>query len=86
MPAQVPVTVRKGRNRVLRELAAAKNLEFRSRMVGNTLSVVTLEQGGIGLSDNYIKVELAAPRPPNRIVEVEIGGLSDTGLRETGNV
>jgi threonylcarbamoyladenosine tRNA methylthiotransferase MtaB len=86
MPAQVPVTVRKRRNRVLRELAAAKNIEFRRRLVGHTLSVVTLEQGGIGLSDNYIKVELAAPRPPNRIVEVEIGGLSETGLRETCGV
>ncbi len=31
---QVPVRVRKERNRVLRELAAAKNLEFRRSMVG----------------------------------------------------
>ncbi|MEK7754346.1 MAG: hypothetical protein AAB654_20640, partial [Acidobacteriota bacterium] len=67
---------------VLRELAAAKNLDFRRRMVGQTLSVVTLELEGLGLSDNYLKVELATPRPANLIVDVEIGGLSPRGLHE----
>ena len=82
MPGRVPIPVRKRRNRVLRELAAAKNLEFRRRMVGQTLSVVTLEQEGIGLSHNYLKVELAMPRQPNRIVDVEIGGLTPHALHE----
>jgi threonylcarbamoyladenosine tRNA methylthiotransferase MtaB len=84
MPDQVPIAVRRRRNHALRALAAAKNLEFRRRMTGRTLSVVTLEGGSAGLSDNYLKVELAAPREPNRIVEVRIGGLSETGLREAG--
>ncbi len=82
MPGRVPIPVRKRRNRVLRELAAAKNLDFRRGMVGRTLSVVTLEQAGIGLSDNYLKVELSPPREPNRIIEVQIGGVSPAGLRE----
>jgi threonylcarbamoyladenosine tRNA methylthiotransferase MtaB len=80
--AQVPMPVRKERNRVLRELAARKNLEFRGAMVGKSLSVVTLEQPGIALSENYLKVELAVPREPNRLCNVEIGGLSAAGLRE----
>lgn len=79
----VPMPVRKERNRILRELAAAKNLEFRLRMVGRTLSAVTLEQPGIALSDNYLKIELAAPREPNRLCALEIAGLSPAGLRET---
>lgn len=79
---QVPVPVRKERNRVLRELAAAKNLEFRQQMVGRTLSVVTLEQEGMGLSSNYVKVELAAGRAANRIVEVAIGGVTVGGVSE----
>src|SRR6266700_5207874 len=33
-PGQVPVEIRKDRNRVLRQLAAEKNLAFRQRMVG----------------------------------------------------
>ena len=74
--------VRKQRNRVLRELAAKKNLEFRHRMVGKRLSVVTLGQVGTALSDNYLKVELATPRRPNQLIEVEIGDLTANGLRE----
>ncbi len=86
MPGQVPVQVRKRRNRVLRDVAAAKNLEFRRRMVGRSLSVVTLQQGGVALSDNYLKVELATPREANRIVEVVIGAVVPGGLREASHL
>jgi threonylcarbamoyladenosine tRNA methylthiotransferase MtaB len=79
MPEQVPVRERRRRNRVLRELAAAKNLEFRRSMIGKRLSVVTLERGAVALSSNYLKVELAEAREPNRLIEVEIGGV--TGQR-----
>jgi len=82
MPDQVPVKVRKERNRILRELAARKNLEFRQRMIGRRLSVLTLEAGQVGLSDNYLKVELAEPREPNQMIEVEIGGLTAAGVCE----
>lgn len=80
--AQVPLPVRKQRNRILRELAAAKNLEFRRSMIGRSLPVVTLEKGNTAISGNYMKVELAYPREANRIVEVEVGGLTTGGLRE----
>jgi threonylcarbamoyladenosine tRNA methylthiotransferase MtaB len=82
LPNQVPVPVRKQRNRVLREMAANKNLEFCRHMVGKRLSVVTLGQVGTALSDNYLKVELATPRRPNQLIEVEIGDLTANGLRE----
>ncbi|MEN6604084.1 MAG: tRNA (N(6)-L-threonylcarbamoyladenosine(37)-C(2))-methylthiotransferase MtaB [Bryobacteraceae bacterium] len=84
MPQQVPVPVRKNRNRILRELAAAKNLEFRREMVGRTLSAVTLNEQGTAITGNYLKVSLAAPREPNRIVDLEIGGLASDGLLEAG--
>jgi threonylcarbamoyladenosine tRNA methylthiotransferase MtaB len=80
--AQVPMPVRKERNRVLRELAAKKNEAFRRGFVGRTVSVVTLDDGPVALTDNYLKVELAAPREPNRIVELRIGGIGDGTLRE----
>jgi threonylcarbamoyladenosine tRNA methylthiotransferase MtaB len=85
-PGQVPVAVRKERNRVLRELAAAKNLQFRRSFVGREVSAVTLEQAGVALSGNYLKVELASPREPNRIVDVRIAAVSDTGLCEAGRL
>jgi threonylcarbamoyladenosine tRNA methylthiotransferase MtaB len=79
----VPMAVRKERNRVLRELAAAKNLEFRRAMVGRTLSAVTLNEGNTALTDNYLKVEMARPREANRLVDLTIGGLTSGGLSET---
>jgi threonylcarbamoyladenosine tRNA methylthiotransferase MtaB len=81
-PQQVPMAIRKERNRVLRELAAAKNRDFRDRMVGRTLSAVTLHEAGVALSDNYLKIQMAGQRAPNRIVNLEIGGVSEMGLRE----
>jgi threonylcarbamoyladenosine tRNA methylthiotransferase MtaB len=81
-PGAVPIPVRKERNRILRELAAAKNREFRERMVGKTLSAVTLHEPGIALTENYLKVELSQPREPNRLVDVKIGSVSESGLRE----
>lgn len=79
---QVPMPLRKERNRILRELAAEKNAAFRGSMVGKRLSVVTLEEERAALSGNYLKVELAAPRPANLLIDVEIGGVGQTGLRE----
>jgi threonylcarbamoyladenosine tRNA methylthiotransferase MtaB len=79
-PEAIPMPVRKERNRVLRELAARKNLACRRAMVGRTLSAVTLHEGA--LSDNYLKIELASPRPANRLIDVEIGGVGESGLCE----
>ncbi|MBM3814313.1 MAG: tRNA (N(6)-L-threonylcarbamoyladenosine(37)-C(2))-methylthiotransferase MtaB [Acidimicrobiia bacterium] len=79
---QVPMAVRKERNRILRELAAEKNLAFRRGCLGKSLSVVTLDEGTPALSSNYLKVELQHPRPANRIVKVRIGALASGGLRE----
>jgi threonylcarbamoyladenosine tRNA methylthiotransferase MtaB len=78
----VPIPVRKERNRVLRDLAAAKNRAFRERMVGKTLSAVTLHEPLAALTDNYLKVELAAPREPNLLVDLPIGAATAAGLRE----
>jgi hypothetical protein len=67
----------------LRDLAARKNLDFRRSMVGKALSVVTLDKGG-ALSDNYLKVALAAPRAANCIEEIRIGGMTSDGVSEVG--
>jgi threonylcarbamoyladenosine tRNA methylthiotransferase MtaB len=80
----VPMPVRKERNRILRELAAAKNRAFRERMVGRVLSAVTLHEEGVALSDNYLKVETATAREPNQIVDLRIGTVTAGGLREAG--
>ena len=80
-PAAVPLPVRKERNRILRELAAAKNLEFRQRMVGRTLSAVTLHEPGAALSSNYLKIEIPSSIAPNRMIDCRIAGVTGDGLR-----
>lgn len=82
MPEQVPMAVRKERNRILREVAARKNLEFRRSMVGRRVSAVTLNEPGTAVSSNYLKVELARPYEPNLLVDVEVGGVTESGIRE----
>ena len=79
---QVPIPIRKQRNKVLRDLAAQKNLEFRRSMVGRKLSVVTLGEGNMALSSNYLKVELAEPVAANRLLDVQIEAVTESNLRQ----
>jgi threonylcarbamoyladenosine tRNA methylthiotransferase MtaB len=78
---QVPWSVRKERGRILKEIGQRKNLEFRRRMIGRTLSAVTLNDGA-ALTSNYLKVELAQPRSTRQLIDVAIGGINDGGLTE----
>ena len=84
MPDQVPVHVARERNRVLRELAAKKNLEFRRRFVGRTMEVITLQAGDENsteaLSDNYLKVKVAGRQLANTWMNVRIRTLNPEGL------
>ena len=85
MDGAAPVKVRQERTRVLRDLSERKNLEFRRRMVGKTLSAVTLEERGWALATNFLKVELATIRRPNELLDATIGGVrAGGGLRERG--
>jgi threonylcarbamoyladenosine tRNA methylthiotransferase MtaB len=78
----VPAAVRRERTHILRELSERKNREFRRRMIGKTLAAVTLEQRGMALTTNFLKVELANIRQPNQLIELRLGALSDIGMRE----
>src|SRR5438105_4964308 len=84
MPNQVPVQVARERNRILRELAAKKNLEFRQSFIGKTLSAITLHRASgectEALTSNYLKLELAGSYSANRWIEAEIAAVTDDGL------
>ncbi|HET9790537.1 MAG TPA: tRNA (N(6)-L-threonylcarbamoyladenosine(37)-C(2))-methylthiotransferase MtaB [Candidatus Angelobacter sp.] len=84
MADQVPVQIARERNRVLRGLAANKNLDFRKSFVGRELDVVTLHTGGgastEALSDNYLKVRVAGRRAANEMIKVAVTEMSDEGL------
>ena len=78
----VPMPVRQQRTRVLREVSEGKNRAFRRRMLGRTLTAVTLEQPDMALTTNFLKVAMSEAREPNRLVDLQIGQVTETGLRE----
>jgi len=84
MPNQAPVHIARERNRILRELAAQKNLEFRQSFIGKTLSAITLHRANRvsteALTSNYLKVELEGVHSPNRWIQAEITAVTDDGL------
>ena len=68
-----------------RPLPARLGRGLRERMVGRTLSGVTLHGTGTALTENYLKVELAGYREPNELVDLRIGGVTGGGLWEAAN-
>ena len=81
MPNQVPVRVARERNRMLRELAAAKKTAFVKSFVGTTMRAITLnvaEQGCTeALTDNYLNLRLEGLLEPNSWIEARITGAND---------
>jgi threonylcarbamoyladenosine tRNA methylthiotransferase MtaB len=82
MDAPVPVEVRRERTKILREISTRKNRDFCRRMVGRTLSAVTLEEPGMALTTNFLRVHMAEQRPSNQLHELAIGALHPAGLQE----
>lgn len=80
MAGSVPMAVRKDRNRVLRELAAAKNAAFRESMLGVEVSAVTMEPLGIALTENFVQAQLDMPYTPNRLVTLRPRALTQHGI------
>jgi threonylcarbamoyladenosine tRNA methylthiotransferase MtaB len=76
MPDQVPVHEARERNRILRDLAASRNLEFRKKFLGKALPMITLhdsnEDTTEALTDNYLKVRLAGRHAANELLKAEI--------------
>ncbi|HSM87070.1 MAG TPA: tRNA (N(6)-L-threonylcarbamoyladenosine(37)-C(2))-methylthiotransferase MtaB [Candidatus Limnocylindrales bacterium] len=84
MPDQVSPNTARERNRILRDLAAGKNREFRQSFIGRKLDVITLQSGGEGwteaLSDNYLETRVRGVHPANQFIKVDIEGLEHGGL------
>ena len=84
MPEQVPVQVARGRNRILRELAARKKQEFMRSFIGRELEAITLTHGDgeftEALTDNYLKLHLRGQHHPNRWLAARIDDVVDGAL------
>jgi threonylcarbamoyladenosine tRNA methylthiotransferase MtaB len=84
MREQVPVQVARERNRILRELAAEKKLDFMRSFVGKSVEAITLNvwdgKYTEALTSNYLKLRLAGDHVSNqwitaRVTEVANGAL-----------
>ena len=69
-PGQVPVTVARERNAVLRQIGSAKKQAFLRSLVGTEVEAITLQAGGPdfteALTENYLKVRVAGRFEANR--------------------
>ena len=65
-------------------VAAELQDRFRRRAVGEVRPALTLEDGGLALTDNYLKVQLRRPTARNRLVDIRIDSAS--GGRMTGEI
>ena len=88
MTNQVPVHTARERNRILRELAADKKLEFMRGFVGKNVDAITLSVIGNdangefteALTDNYLKLRLRGRHQPNRWQRAQIEDVADGAL------
>jgi len=85
MEKQVPVTVARERNRMLRELAASKKLAFMQSFVGKEVEAITLRSPDANfeirdgckdyteaLTDNYLKLRVRGNHEPNRWIRARV--------------
>ncbi len=72
MPSKVPPAVVRHRAERLREAARELNRRFVDRQVGRERPALTLEDGSVALTDNYLKLGIARGRARNERVRVRI--------------
>jgi threonylcarbamoyladenosine tRNA methylthiotransferase MtaB len=84
MPGQVPPPVMKERNRILRDIAAAKKMAFMQSFVGGMVEAITLSVYEDGcteaLTDNYLKVRLRGQHEANQWVNVQVESVEGDAL------
>jgi threonylcarbamoyladenosine tRNA methylthiotransferase MtaB len=83
MRNQVPTHIARERNKILRDLAAAKKQTFMQSFIGKQLSAITLSTSSDGpdgeftegLTDNYQQLYLKGRHAPNRWITAHIEGV-----------
>jgi threonylcarbamoyladenosine tRNA methylthiotransferase MtaB len=79
LPNHIPDHVSRFRAKTLRNLIAGKNEDFRRKMIGREIEVLTLE-GGSAISSNFVRVSVPPDCPVNEWIRVCVTGLDEDGL------
>lgn len=82
MAGKVPGAVVRERARRLREIGQRLTKRFRDAQVGTTHRALTLEDGTLVVTGNYLKVRIPSGQPRNEWVRVAI---TESSARMTGN-
>jgi threonylcarbamoyladenosine tRNA methylthiotransferase MtaB len=72
MPSKVNGSAIRERARIVRDIAASKQDEFRRTQVGRTVKALTVDDGMSVVTGNYLKVRISRPQPRNSWVTVSI--------------
>ena len=84
MAEQVPVQIARERNRILRELAAAKKRAFQEQFIGSELQAITLTNRHSGrteaLTDNFQKLWLDGIHEPNQLITARFTNIEGDAL------
>jgi len=91
LPNQVPVHIARERTRILRDLGASKKQSFMQSFIGKPLQAITLNvvhnavdgEFTEALTDNYLKLFMKKPHPPNRWITADIDGFENSALIST---
>ena len=73
MRGKVPGTVVRERSAIIRKISSALSDRFRSAQVGQVRPGLTLEDGTLVVTDNYLKVRIPPGLPRNERVRVRVG-------------
>ena len=84
MRDKVHGTIIRERGARLRSIGAELSLRFRAAQTGTVRPGLTLEDGTLVVTDNYLKVRIAPGIPRNQRVDVRIG--KDSGVAEVVQV
>ena len=77
LPEKVPGPVVRERGAALRRAAASRTMRFRETQVGTIRPGLTLEDGSLVVTDNYLKVRIPAGRARNERVQVRLTSTSE---------
>jgi len=84
MSGKVPGVVVRERARRVREIGERLKMRFRASQLGTVHRGLTIEDGSLVVTDNYLKVRVPPGRPRNDRVTVRVTGVSASGV--TGEI
>jgi threonylcarbamoyladenosine tRNA methylthiotransferase MtaB len=79
MTGKVPGPIVRERAKAVRNVSERLAVRFRDSQIGTVQRALTLEDGSLAVTDNYVKVRIPSGRVRNEWVRVKITGAAQSG-------